>query len=471
MSINFIKPDADVNVRSETELIARLPNASGLPAIAGEHGLIGFFVNVNEKSLGTGNVCKNDGVYFVICRDEDARSEMNRIICSPDKMKELIDDIDPEGGTIDTKHALIPLNYITNENAFMLYQRAVRTIHDLAAVKSAYGEQGFNPPDRIARETVNAIHVFIAKRYAADTPKNLRDLQEEGMKKFIRESAKRYAENKPIRHRTIRPHEVRFDYFFKNSIKCVNDIVTDDFLQYLKQRWDECPDFVMYKENKPFIDRKDMSKTPEEIAEMYPGMEDYWKDLGKEKLYRISYPAGYENTFNAWKFDFAAKLYTWQFVVPLDQLDRQYKLETINIDYRDIYNWASLCKANGVACAINHGEIGKMSNSTSTYSFIYSDKDSRIVKAIQTRLAKETAAYSKDFVVPGRLYYLSEKQLESISEKDKERQAKLEEKEAKRNERRDKIARFFGREPKGNGNTMEVVKGMGYCSGYDYPDM
>lgn len=472
MSVKFVEKNIPVNTQSSVELISRMPLAGNLPDIAKELGLVGFFVTHKTNSLGNENVTKDDGMYFVICRDEQIEKEFYNIMhFDKDKLKDILDSIDVERRTVNTKYAMIPFNYITDENDFMIYQRTLRTIHDLSAAKAAYGEQGFRPPEYIVRETLDAIHTFINKRYDPNIPQNMRDIQAEGMRKFIKNSVKRYEKDEPVRHKTLRPHEVRRDYFFKNHIKCVNDGISANFLRYLKTRWDECPDFVMYRERKPFINHKNHSKTPEKIAEMYPGMEDYWADLGRERIYRIAYPAYYEQQFDAWKFDYIAKKNNWQFITPLAQIDKDCKMKLIEVDAADVDNWASLCAANGIKCAINHGELGKV-HGTTTYGFIYSDKDANMIKAIQARLIRETSAMPKEYVVPGKLYYLSTEQLKDLDEKDKVYEEKLAAKEAKREAGRDKFDAFFGKrkEKKVEQQKPETIRGMGYCSGYDEID-
>lgn len=422
----------EITVLTEKQLEVACPMAGQLPEIAKENGLDGFFIQYEEGKLGVGNTCNRDGIYFVIFRDEDCKFEFQRMMIDPtkrDELNELIDNIDEEGDTLNTKYCIRPMNTLTRENSFMTYTRCVRAIHDLAAVKSAYGECGYRPPEHVAIETVYAINNFIDKRFAPNIPPDLKKAQEEGMKKFIKASVKRYEKNKPVRFRTLKPHMVRQDYFIKNGVSCVNCGYSEKFLKYLKTRWDECPDFVMYKEKVPYEVYADHSKAPKWVLDKFPELSQFWGDLKGYRMYRVSYPAAFEEQMHSWMFDYMAKeRENWEFVVPLEKLDKSYELRLIEIDDADIHNWISLCEHNKVNCAINHGEMGEVKDSR-TFSFIYSAKDQAMVSAIQNRLARELSEFRP---IPEELERFGEEGIRKLDEKDRAYAARM----AKKRERR-----------------------------------
>lgn len=422
----------EITVLTEKQLEIACPMAGQLPEIAKENGLDGFFIQYEEGILGAGNTGNKDGIYFVIFRDEDCKFEFQRMMIDPskkDEIKELIANIDEEGDTLNTKYCLRPMNELTRENTFMNYNRCVRAIHDLSAVKYAYGECGFRPPEYVAIETIYAINNFLDKRFAPNIPEDLKRVQEEGMKKFIRNSVKRYEKNKPVRFRTLRPHMVRQDYFIKNGISCVNCGYSEKFLKYLKTRWDECPDFVMYQEKTPYEVYSDKSKLSKSVLDKFPELATFWSDLKGYRMYRVSYPAAFEEQMHSWMFDYMAKeRENWEFVVPLEQLDKNYELRMIEIDDGDIHNWISLCEYNKVNCAINHGEMGEVKD-TRTFSFIYSAKDQAMVSAIQNRLSRELSEFRP---TPEELQRFGEEGIRKLNEKDRAYAAKM----AKKRERR-----------------------------------
>ena len=408
----------EVTVLTEQQLEVSCPMAFKLPQIAKENGMDGMIVQYEEHALGFGNTCNRDGLYFVIFTDENSKFEFQKMMVTGDKKKvnELIDNIDEAGELLNTKICMRPLNNLTQENSFASYQKCLRAIHDLAAVKAAYGEFGYRPPEYVAIETIYAINNFIDKRFNPALTPEMRKTMDEGMKKFIDSSVKRYEKNKPVRFRTLRPHMVRQDYFIKNGVTCVNCGYSERFLNYIKTRWNEVPDFVMYQEKTPYQVFADHSKAPKWVIDKFPELSGFWGDLKGYKMFRVSYPEAFKETMHGWMFDYFAKeRENWKFVVPLEELDKNYPFRMIEVDDSDIHNWISLCDYNNVKCAINHGEMGEVKD-TNTFSFIYSEKDHHMVMRIKQRLSRELSEYRP---LPEEFVRLSEDGLKKLEEKDR----------------------------------------------------
>lgn len=422
----------EITVLTEQQLEIACPMAFKLPEIAKENGLDGTIFQYKEHQLGLGNTCNRDGLYFVIFTSEDAKFDFQKMMVTNEwkKINDLIDNIDETGDCLNTRICMRPLNKLTQENTFASYQKCLRAIHDLAAVKAAYGEFGYRPPEYVAVETVNAINSFIDKRFNPNLTSEMRRSMDEGMKKFIDASVERYKKNKPVRFRTIKPHMVRQDYFLQNGVTCVNCGYSEDFLKYLKTRWDEEPDFVMYQEKVPYESYKDHSKAPQWIEEKHPELSNLWSDLKGYKMYRVSYPIAYKEKMHGWMFDYLAKgQENWEFVVPLEELDRTCPLRMIEIDDSDMHNWISLCEYNHVKCAINHGEMGEVKDSR-TFSFIYSEKDYEMISAIKRRLSRELSEFRP---LPEEFVRLSEDGLKKLEEKDRAYAEKMARKRARLN--------------------------------------
>lgn len=433
----------EVTVVNEQQLQAHCPMAFRLPDIARENGLDGMIIQYEERALGSGNVCNRDGLYFVIFTDENSKFEFQKMLVTSDKEKinELIDNIDETGDCLNTRICMKPLNHITQNNEFMFYQRCLRAIHDLAAVKSAYGEFGYRPPEYVAIETIYAINNFIDKRFNPALTPEMRKTMDGGMKKFIESSVKRYEKNKPIRFRTLRPHQVRRDYFFKNGVTCVNCGYSERFLNYIKTRWDEVPDFVMYQEKTPYEVYADHSKAPKWVIDKFPELSQFWGDLKGYKMYHVSYPAAFEEQMHSWMFDYMAKeRENWEFVVPIEELDKNYPFRLIEIDNEDIHNWIHLCEYNNVKCAINHGEMGEVKD-IQTFSFIYSEKDHHMVMRIKQRITRELSEYKP---LPEEFVRLGADGLRRLEEKDRAYAEKM----ARKRERVLAVKSFFGKSTK-----------------------
>lgn len=442
--------DAMENRKLEAKLLAKFPLAGNLPAVAKEHGLKGVFIEYQEQDLGKKNKNVHNGIYFALCRDDSAEKSLYTLLyMEKEKFRELVEKSNRNNRVMNTRINLIFLGNVTPETDLLLYQNCIRRIHDIAAVKAAYGEQGYHPPEYITKETVSVIHSFIEKRYGENISREMRDIQAEAMKKFIVGSVERYRKNLPLRHKILHPKEVRRNYFFKNHVSCVNDAITEEFFEYLKVRMKECPGFLYYRENRPF---QSMEVSGSE-----------------QKRYRIAYPAAYEELYDGWKLDFVAQTYGWDksFIVPVEALDRSREFRLVEIDAADAKNWAALCVANHVDCAVNHGEFG-FGHSRNSYGFIYSSKDEVKVKGIKERIARETTEYPKEYIVPGELWHLSREQLKRLEDSDRKYRSYLESKEVKREHLKNALSRFFGKgNPEKGMQQEEMVKGGKHHSGYD----
>ena len=457
---------AEIEIYNDSQLYAAIPQLGALPKIAKEKGLSAFTFYYHDDNLGPQTLGSRDGYYFVVCQDEKTANDMrSKLYLHKDQLSALLDDISVDRDVLNTQCTIFPID-IAEDKRFVTFQRCMRNVVDMETVKAAYGQYGYRPPEWVARSTMDAIHTFIAKRYAQDVPDNLKQIQEEAFHKFIDRSVKNYKKNNPLRHKILRPHEVHRDYFIKNHITAINTTVTGDLWAYIRSRWDECPEFVTYKETTPYEaykDRRDMGK---KMNDMYPSLDHYWDDLIGYKKYRMSYPIGFDQQVKAWTADYYAERMKWKFITPFDSLDKERPLHRIVVDGQDLDNWASLCTANNVMCAINHGEMGEVGN-LNNFVFIYQDKDSDMVKAIQNRLVNETMTLSG---VPAPLSYIAAREVAALDAAD----AKYAEKQAKREERWNKTGNVIKRvldkhieEDTPNPVDHEVVRGYGYESGWD----
>ncbi len=463
-----------INMRSDLQLMNTLPGANGMLEMAKEKGLDAFFFYIKSGEAGVDNDSRQDGYYFVVCRDEKCAREMRDFLyLKRDECYKLLQGIDVERDVINTRYAILPLKYLDETNKFQAATRCIRNIYDMEAAKAAYTQYGYEPPTWIARSTLQAIYTFIEKRYNQDAPQFLRESEEEAFHKFIDRSVKNYAKDKPIRHRVLRPHEVHRDYFFINHIPVINTTVTDGMWRYFKSRWDECPDFYCYRESQPFESYKDKRKLPAKLLDVFPMLEDYWANLIGYRKYRMAYPSKYENLVNSWAVDYFAEKCKWKFVVPFEKLDKTTgPLHRIEIDGFDLSNWASLCTANNVNCALNHGEMGSVGGLGSVV-FIYQDKDDEMVRAIQNRLIRDMQARTV-VIVPEAMRQKSEKGIEQMDKK----AAEAAEKKAKRAERWKKLDSVVKlgietreEEEKPDPNDHIVEQGRGYESGWDDIDV
>ena len=151
---------------------AKFSLAGNLPAVAKEHGLKGIFIEYQEQDLGKKNKNLQDGIYFALCRDDSAEKSLYTLLyMEKEKFRELVEKNNRDNRVMNTRINLISLGNVTPETDLLLYQNCIRRIHDMVAVKAAYGEQGYHPPEYITKETVAVIHSFIEKRYGENISK------------------------------------------------------------------------------------------------------------------------------------------------------------------------------------------------------------------------------------------------------------------------------------------------------------
>lgn len=304
-------------------------------------------------------------------------------------------------GTVLLDKVVIDITDINHENYFAQNSYIMRYIQNMAIVKTAFENEGYPVPDHVSDYVVSSIWELDQMRANAGVPKALKERYNKTYKEAVADYAHSYATKyrlESIPHDGS--HQVKETYFKENHIPVSWDVVDVRFWNFMQSELaaGKYPDFVYYKDEKPFLKTKNLAK---EFMKLTKGKntegQNFWeKDVGKTK-YHICYPTSHETMFCNMRNDYNTRMYENK--VSTDELERSSNqpLQTIHVHLYDINNWNKLCRAGNMVWAINDGSYGDVKiNTESTLEKIpvlYRAEDKNTVSLIVDRLAREMRDY------------------------------------------------------------------------------
>lgn len=365
-------------MKTDLELQKEAPVLFNLLTHAQKHDVFAAF-----KKAETGEL------YFVVMPDVRYLNALNE----PGVFQDLIEyDNQMSGNRLCPMYQLYRMAEVTPESLFEMHNTMCRMIEDEDVIIHSFSEFGYSLPRELDRAGVSNLHHFINRMNNPLYDDGVRESYHEALKHCVSELHERYQRNGfyELPGVDVRPakdkHTVDKDYFFRNSIACVNESVSMTFFKYLQEQTKDT-DFCYYFEKKPWRVDKDISKGVK-------GLPNLWKQMTGETYHNISFPQyqapiyfSVELRYNCRMFENQVDLYS---LAPDVQKDCVVRL----VDYRDMGNIDSLCGANNVKYAINYGQISPVqAEDTRTIQVIINEKDSGMFQAITERLMTERKGY------------------------------------------------------------------------------
>ncbi len=280
---------------------------------------------------------------------------------------------------------------VTRENIFSVHNEMCRAVQDSAVVKNSFFEYGYPLPKLISRQTVYNFYHFNARRNDLSLSDRVREDYNESMQKIVAESYHMYEKDGFLvdsPEYRISKHEVDKDYFLKNSIPAIYDTVTGGFYEYIKEHLDEHPDFIYYKEKKPYFVEKDLSKKFKGMGFLNP-----WAQYEKTEHFNIGFPSSMKDDFYGMMIEYNCLGYKNQTPIK-DFLKDHPNYVEVEVDTRDMWNMNSLCGSNKVPYAVNSGYLHPVTeNNVQKHTILIPEENMGMFTAIEKRLIAERKAW------------------------------------------------------------------------------
>lgn len=307
-------------------------------------------------------------------------------------------------GIVLLDKVVIDITDINHENYFAQNSYIMRYIQNMAIVKTAFENEGYPVPDHVSDYVVSSIWELDQMRANPGVPSGLKERYNKTYKEAVADYAHSYATKYKLESiPRDKNHLTKEIYFKENHIPVSWDAVDERFWNFMQSEFaaGKYPDFVCYKDEKPFIKTKNLAK---EFAKLTKGKntegqgQNFWeKDTGKTKYY-ICYPAvhSHEMMFCNMRNDYNTRMYE---KASIDELERSSNrpLQTIHVHLFDMNNWNKLCRAGNVAWAINDGSYGDVKITTEStlekIPVLYRAEDKDTVALIVDRLSREMRDY------------------------------------------------------------------------------
>lgn len=294
---------------------------------------------------------------------------------------------------------IIDITDIDRRNYFAKNSYICRYMQDIAIVKTAFENEGYPLPDFVMSSTVHSIWELDQMRSNTALDARLRERYDKVYKDAVADYAQYYSK-KTKEVLTTLPgrgkHVVKEDYFKDNNITLRWEVVTGDFLDYMKTQLQSgrFPEFIYIK--------PDMYKKTKNLAEKFEKLGkngiNFWAEDTGETQYHFGFPLSqkhiYATLVNEWQTRQHKSRISIEELKSLETIGNP--LELIFVNNGDLHNWNSLCSANNVKWAINDGSYGgcTFDGATSTQiPILYQAKDMEMVGRIVARLTGEIREY------------------------------------------------------------------------------
>ena len=330
---------------------------------------------------------KNSGSYLVISPSKRYLLELQR---HSGTINRLLEDQELMGpGGFNPNYRVIdcaPLMKSAGGDNFDAVMEVFRMIQDEASLVNCFREFGFNELPMFIHE--NAIYEMVRlKNRSVDPnlPEKIRKRYEKDYKKFVGSVYQKYCDLSEERMKPISPsQQVSKDFFIEHQMDTVQGVINRPFREYFEIAVKRHPKFVYYIDEKPSLHLRDLSN-------LYKGDGvNLWKNDREVTEWNITFPRCYEDVYYGIMLDFNTRLYHGQ-TKSIGELGKTEDLETLRVNITDMWNWDSLCKANGVKYYVNHGELEHLNfNATQSIKVAINKADVPMAKSIMYRLVDET---------------------------------------------------------------------------------
>lgn len=378
-----------------TEVKKTLPLIASLKRIAQtEYGVdLGFF-DYQNNFPGTE---PKSGLYAVVVPDVHTLGVL--MDGTVDLRGVLLDNAERHPNEIPCYYNTTYLGDISPQNMYEKTRQIEKAIRNISCAKYAFQEFGYDLPRTLQQITIDKFSRYDNIRRAQDLRPEMRSQYEQVMKDAVIYADSIYNKENSQYEQLMRPapkwqdNLVEHDYFEKNHIIQVNDVVSEDFWEYLKERMPESPGFHIWKDKKPSLVLKDNSD-----AKGIMGINIWSKQKGY-KEFNVSFARGQQDFFYTWLLDYQHRNLTCCHTQE-QLLEGGKQLTSFAMPSEDVAMWDAYCATNSVKYCINHGLFGHNTPETIRNPIVgIRQEDTSKASAILKRMAEDRLSepvYSKD---------------------------------------------------------------------------
>lgn len=345
-------------------------------------GLYGFPIEFGKDSPHT-----DRGLYFVVTPSYRYMYDLQQ---ASYKIPMLVDQQKQAGP--DTLNPCYQVFNITDlgdsSEKWNTLMNIIRGINEQAAIVNAFYEFGYyDLPSFIHTSSIYEVLDLDEKRHSNKIPEQIRERYNKDYKKFITFVYQKYKKITPDRLLPqSKSQKVNKNYFIDNAISTTTVRINKEFKEWFIEDIKKHPEFFYYIDNKAALSLKDLSNA-------YRGEgENIWSNLKGHSEYNMTFPREMEYIYYAKMLEW--NMHGYQYEKRMTQVGNPKELLLIRVNWKDMWNWNSLCKANGVKYYINRGDLEPMNEAaTQNILIAVNYKDKEMVDSIINRLTSEAIQY------------------------------------------------------------------------------
>lgn len=365
-----------------------------LETVAESRGLVGKLVDIRIASIDSDDAFTSnmDGLYWITAKKQE---DLDRILDSVELVKKglrkpheslIYQKILEEkfSNALDTRINIAPLtDKITADDAHAFIDECFHRINDMEIVWNSFNEFGLVPPEKITYTTLAVLKDNLIQRFKPYLTNAEFTVMTNLAKKNCENAINRFEKNQDlvIPRNIHEPHLVDKKYLLEKKIDYINDTVSPELVDYIKERWGKFPHYYMHIDKKPCIDTINYKASSLDDDEPYV-------------LYNCMIPKQFADTFFAWKIGFWAENGEWPIcslqelggtigdygpdgnAIPMNDRVRLFALTV-----EDSWTFFPELKKTGVKVAIYQGEL-KQPVTTNPMYFLYSGKDKAVIDEV-----------------------------------------------------------------------------------------
>lgn len=363
-----------------------------LEEAAKTHGLVGKLIEVKLSALDDSDAFTSnmDGIYWVTAKyPEDLERVVESVRLVQQGLREPYQSLiyqkildEKFSDSLDTRINIAPLtDSITSDDIHAFIDECFHRINDMEIIWNSFQEFNLVPPEKVSYTTLAILKDNLIQRFKPYlTPAEyttMTNLAKKNCENAIDRFEKRKELVIPVNMH--QPHFVDKKYILSNRIDYFNENVSPEFIDYMKKRWDKVPNFFMYVNKKPCIDKINYQASALDQSSQYV-------------LHECMVPKKFSDLFYAWKIGFWAENGQWP-VCSLSELgcdsigkydhnglpkDPNNQVKMFALTVEDSWTFFPELAKTDVKVAIYQGEL-KQPVTTNPMYFLYNTRDSEAI--------------------------------------------------------------------------------------------
>lgn len=377
---------------------------------ANQLGVAAVFAEYDVENKDTN---PDAGVYLIMAPTKD---DLSCLVNDRETLeKAIMDDKHSSSDLIHMKACTVKVTRedLSDKNFFSYYQNIIRQVQYYATALNAYREIGCgnseNLPAYCWKSYIDDFRNLDMKRNNMDATYTTRENYDRIFKNQVKRVAsisenqehsdydyfeKRSlfsSKNKDGVH--VKTHRVpNLEYFVEHNMDIITMQISSYLLDFVEKKIRESKNFVYWRSEKPTMELEDISEINKK-----EGKKNIWAADKKYTEYSIAFPRNYASQYYKWNLEFNMREYELTSIPDLLESSKFSQLFPIQINYKDLWNWNSLCQANNVKIGIDFnkflGDRVFTPEDVSKPTFYYRREDYQMVQAIVGRLMTERATY------------------------------------------------------------------------------